>query len=70
LFSALPITAARLWVGERYARRYADAHAEIQSAFVRLLLPLAMMEGAFWGASVWLSQGFLQGPEQAFRPSV
>lgn len=54
LFTALPIAAARLWVGALYARRYADAHAEVQSAFVRLLLPLAMMEGAFWGASVWL----------------
>lgn len=54
LFSALPIAAARLWAGGLYARTYADAHAEVQSAFVRLLLPLAMMEGAFWGASVWL----------------
>src|SRR5262249_32611805 len=42
------------WVARSYKRRYAAADAEVQWAFVRRLRPLAIMEGVFWGASVWL----------------
>lgn len=54
LFSALPITVARLFVCRTYRRTYRDAPAEIKAEFVRRLLPLAMVEGAFWGISVWI----------------